>query len=976
MQGGFIQGATLKVQAVEEPGQRVYGKYDHRPLSLTLPLQHIPIARTEEGEGDGRQGRGPGGTWRWNNRFRDVFCDAVMIDLPSLEEQLRHPGMTGQRAAGIFQAFLENSLKFADTKCGGKLSGKGGRRGSTGSRPPNPWYNGDCKAARQTLGRAEKEFGASSAEAVAARSAYRRCIQRAKRQYEISSATELVQQYKSDPRSFWKSFQDQRAKANSTIPLSEWSTYFAGLFSGTAESGYVGGSFDSHCAHYADLFGAPCEEALAAAKKLNEPFTVQEVLFVLRKLANHKAAGVDGVPAEFYKLASVAVDKGARWHLLASPLAQLFNLVLKGDYPDEWQVGALVPVPKPKANHSEKDGYRGIAVGLAIGKIYSMLLLKRLDVWAEEGGLRAAGQAGFRHGRGTPDNVFVLRHIFSKYRAQKKPVFAAFIDFKKAYDCVDHQLLWRCLHNLGLNDEMMSTLQQMYSRVQMRVKVDGQLGEAFPSDRGVRQGDPLSPLLFGLFIDRFEAFLAARLPGIGVKLGSVILQLLFYADDLALLAESKKDLQAMLEVLHDFCKATGMTVNVKKSEVVVYNSDHTRSKDPTFSYSDQAMPLKEEFVYLGVSLHSTAIVTNILDKRVTKARAAMHAMLRRCFDLKIHSIYLRNRLFDSMVVPVLNYGCEVWGADYLSRLSTLQGLDEAERMHLAYLRQSLGVRKATSRAVMLAETKRQPLCAAWLKQSLRFYNKLLKREADDVVRLALEEDIALARAVKGRGSGQTPFWSFQLAKCLKDIGCRTEADALLRGETVNAALCVQKLDEYHLAFHSKDLPGDAAISVRSQPDDASKGFKLMTYQKWFQSDIDCWAGYVYHVVARDRITALARFRMSSHNLGIETGRWGGQAGGGKRARVARSQRLCPCCTTGERDDEMHVFHCPAYSDLRATLLDERMGPLGDIVDDTSMRKCMNAEGLGNHSRFWNKLAIYLLAVESLRSGPGSGSGHH
>jgi len=110
--------------------------------------------------------------------------------------------------------------------------------------------------------------------------------------------------------------------------------------------------------------------------------------------------------------------------------------VLRGDYPDEWATCVLAPVPKPKANPLDKNGYRGIAVGMALSKLYSMVLLIRLDQVAENQGMRAKGQAGFRKGRGTPDNAFVLQHAIESCQKRGKTMIVAFIDFEKAYDRV------------------------------------------------------------------------------------------------------------------------------------------------------------------------------------------------------------------------------------------------------------------------------------------------------------------------------------------------------------------------------------------------------------------------------------------------------------------------------------------------------------------------------------------------------------
>ena len=136
----------------------------------------------------------------------------------------------------------------------------------------------------------------------------------------------------------------------------------------------------------------------------------------------------------------------------------------------------------------------------------------------------------------------------------------------------------------------------------MYVWVSGKITDSFPSDVGVKQGDPLSPLLFGLFIDRMEGIIRDHLPAAsGVQLLDMCLKVLLYADYLVLLAESPAELQAMLDLLHIFCEHKALTVNVKKSEAVIFNRQYCPGfRGMRLKYNEDDMRIVPSFVYLGM----------------------------------------------------------------------------------------------------------------------------------------------------------------------------------------------------------------------------------------------------------------------------------------------------------------------------------------------------------------------------------------
>ena len=675
---------------------------------------------------------------------------------------------------------------------------------------------------------------------------------------------------------------------------------------------------------------------------------------VLQSLRKNSSPGVDGIPAEWYRFASHEANSR-----FVQAMTNLFNLIWKTSYPSQWAAAALVPVPKSKGSVYDKDNYRGLAVSNSIGKIFSLCMLRRPDDWSEEFNLRAAGQYGFRSGRGTADASFILNHIVDKYRENKKPLFVAFVDFKKAYDWVNRDLLWDCLARLGVKDPYLSILKSMYNHVVFQVRLHGDIGSSFPSLVGVKQGDPLSPLLFGLFIDRIESFLQSKLPNVGAELRGKILQLLLYADDLAIMAESPADMQAMLDCLRDFCEATKMAVNIKKTEIVVFNKqfcDEARmDPDYKFVYDGAQLSTKLSYIYLGslfVDGDSSNRAKAAFSRMLTKAQKAHHMLRRRCHTMEIYNIDILTHLFDSLVQPILNFGCEVWAPSILN--NTLISNDHAcEKWHRGILKQMLGVCQSTTSNIIMEELGRTPLCFAWLKQALRFWNKTIDKEAEDLIKMALEESF-----------DSSTSWVHDLRFALHKLGSSKNLNIL---EAVDVEGIMSEVFE---SWRFK-YPSDTN-AVRDIPDERRVGFKRLRYQKWFAANSNDENGLIPFTSAlhkQDQIRSIAQFRMGSHWLNTERMRVV------DRAHIPRSMRHCQMCGFQKPEDEMHMFECPFYNDIRLRyqkLFTDIYRHVHEDTDltvwnvefcDSTFRTFINGNGT---KTFWSNLADYLSTCRRAR----------
>jgi len=171
---------------------------------------------------------------------------------------------------------------------------------------------------------------------------------------------------------------------------------------------------------------------------LNTNITLVELLQALKKLQRNKDVGLDGMKIEFI------LDVG---NLLHMPLLTSFNCFLAEGFLKALSIG-VVHVLFKGGDAFKFDNYRGITVGPILEKLFTMILDKKLSEWAEQHGLRAKGQVGFRKDYYTTNQLFILWILIEQNKAKKKPFYCCFVDFKKAFDTAPHEVLWQVLVGL------------------------------------------------------------------------------------------------------------------------------------------------------------------------------------------------------------------------------------------------------------------------------------------------------------------------------------------------------------------------------------------------------------------------------------------------------------------------------------------------------------------------------------------------
>jgi hypothetical protein len=249
----------------------------------------------------------------------------------------------------------------------------------------------------------------------------------------------------------------------------------------------------------------------------------------------------------------------------------------------DWKRALIVPVYKGKGDARDPANHRPISLLSIPGKVYAAILLRRVSALVDHRLLD--NQCAFRRDRSLSDASFVLRSIMHKCLWCKRPLYMAFVDLRKAYDCIPRDALWRVLSAFGVPDKLVALLADLHCGTVAAVKLGCSIGEWFPIGRGVRRA--VAPLLFDVFFDCVVRVALAEMPaGCGVSLAyrsqgevwsrqdsrvpadCVLVNCLVYADDLVLLSCDQQELEAMLAAFDRVCAEIGMHVNAAKTQLL------------------------------------------------------------------------------------------------------------------------------------------------------------------------------------------------------------------------------------------------------------------------------------------------------------------------------------------------------------------------------------------------------------------------
>ena len=171
--------------------------------------------------------------------------------------------------------------------------------------------------------------------------------------------------------------------------------------------------------------------------------------------------------------------------------------------------------------------------------------------------------------------------LLKKQESSRKKIYLCFIDYAKAFDCVDHNKLWKILKEMGILDHLTYLLRNLYASQEATVRTGHGTTDWFQIGKGVHQGCILSPCLFNLHAEYIMRNAGLDEAQAGIKIAERNINNLRYADDTTLMAESKEELKSLLMKVKEESEKVGLTLNIQKTKIMASDPNTSWHPIPT-----------------------------------------------------------------------------------------------------------------------------------------------------------------------------------------------------------------------------------------------------------------------------------------------------------------------------------------------------------------------------------------------------------
>ena len=452
---------------------------------------------------------------------------------------------------------------------------------------------------------------------------------------------------------------------------------------------------------------------------MEDRISLNEVVEAIEQLKNGKSPGYD------YSITPEALKYGGNF--VKDRLCQICNEIFESNKaPKQFTTNLIVPLPK-KGDKTLMSNYRGISLMSIAAKIYNKIILNRIREPVDA--ILRPNQAGFRRGRSCGDQIHVIRRLLEGANDKQIPIFITFVDFKKAFDSINREIMFSILRHYGIPEKIVNAIKTIYKNSRSAVIVEGNISEEFEVTTGVLQGDTLAPFLFIIVLDyvmrkaeadntndKGEHGFITNLRE-SVRRPATSINDLDFTDDIALLENSLEQSQLQLQYTSNRAKEVGLEVNIKKTEAMT-----NQAKNGTIKLDGETIKWVENFKYLG-----SMMLSSETDIKIRKGQAwgAFWKMKDIWKSIKI-SLTLKINIFKASCLSILLYGSESWIitqklADSLNSFAT----------NCYRIMQNIKWQDKISNETLYKNTKQEPIVQTIQRRQLRFIGHCLRRDKEE-----------------------------------------------------------------------------------------------------------------------------------------------------------------------------------------------------------------------------------------------------
>ena len=259
-------------------------------------------------------------------------------------------------------------------------------------------------------------------------------------------------------------------------------------------------------------------------------------------------------------------------------------------------------------------------------------------------------QAGFRKGRGTRDQIANICWIMEKSREFQKNIYFCFIDYAKAFDCVDHNKPWKILKEMGIPDHLTCLLRNLYAGQEATVRTGHGTTDWFQTGKEVRQGCILLPCLFNSYAEYIMRNAGLEETQAGIKIAGRNINNLRHADDTTLMAESEEELKSLLMKVKEESEKVGLKLNIQKMKIM------TSGPITSWEIDGETVEIVSDFIFLGSKITADGDCSHEIKRCLLLGRKVMTNL-----DgiLKSRNITLPTNV-KAVAFPVVMFGCKSW----------------------------------------------------------------------------------------------------------------------------------------------------------------------------------------------------------------------------------------------------------------------------------------------------------------------------